>query len=92
MYTVGRLIEGIAMTNDELDRINRELERVGAKDVCLACGSPDTLIDPRSRTALLAMDDREVQFERAIEAVAVICEHCGFIRLHSNLQLFKDND
>ena len=77
--------------DDELERINRNLEVARATNDCLACGSKDLILDPSARTALLGAHDREVQLDRAIEAVAVICKRCGFVRLHSTRHLFEDN-
>lgn len=85
MYTAG-------MDSDRLAQINENLEAAGAKDACLACGSPDLIIDPSAESALLAMNDGTVAFDRAIPVIALICTRCGFTRLHSTPHLLDDNN
>lgn len=81
------------MDSDRLAQINEKLKAAGAKDACLACGSPDLIIDPSAESALLAMnDERVVAFDRAIPVIAIICTNCGFARLHSTLHLLGDQD
>lgn len=80
------------MDSDRVTEINEKLEAAGAKDACLTCGSPDLIIDPSAESALLAMNDGVVAFDRAIPVVALICTRCGFTRLHSTPHLLGDND
>jgi hypothetical protein len=75
------------LSDRDLARIRRMLREAGVEMPCPACGSSDVTIDPtpgamirveRGGIDLTAPEDRQ-----AVRAVTLICQGCGFIRLHS---------
>jgi hypothetical protein len=65
---------------------------VGIEDVNAALNAKDiptdcpvcrwTVWGTTDRLALVPMDERPRSLEKAVEAVCMVCEHCGFAKLH----------
>ena len=51
---------------------------------CPTCGSPEVTIDP-TPAAMFRVEGKTVDVEnaQAVRAITVMCQRCGFIRLHS---------
>lgn len=67
----------------DFERLDEGLNRAGARDQCPMCGS-DTW-SPGSEYVLLqaVADDMNVNIGRGYLAYELMCETCGFYRLHS---------
>lgn len=71
-------------------KLDLALDRKRAKRRCLSCGeSAWTALETTS--ILTAMgDDQVVRTGVGIEVAAVVCQRCGFVRLHSTHHLFAE--
>ncbi len=71
-------------------RVLAELEDKGAAhSLCPVCGRRDWALN-HDTIALLNHLGPDIQLgdARGMSAIAIVCKHCGFIRLHSALHLF----
>lgn len=66
----------------ELERIQAALNDAGVEVACLACGSTDHTIDPNLPAGLPGVEGNTLRLDRAIRAISIACNNCGFIRLH----------
>jgi hypothetical protein len=75
------------LSDRDLARIRRMLHEAGVEMPCPACGSPEVTIDP-TPAAMLRIERGVIDLTtpedvRAVRAITVMCQRCGFIRLHS---------
>ena len=74
----------------DVAKLDLALDRKNAKRKCISCGeSKWTALETTS--ILTAMgEDQVVRSGVGIEVAAVVCQRCGFVRLHSTHHLFAE--
>lgn len=73
-----------------LERVAAALEAAGASLQCPSCGRFDWSRDPDP--VVLPSARPEGNLVPAIPAFILICDNCGFVRLHSLKALLKENN
>jgi hypothetical protein len=74
----------------DAERVRAALESKGAAD-CPICGEVDSAIPVRPTLipvpGVFPIGETDPNRPEGIEAVCVICQNCGFIRMHDLLEL-----
>ena len=74
-----------------IDDITRRFDEAGVKEACPACDGREWTIDP-TPAGLFRVEGRTVDLGNAqvVRAITVVCNNCGFIRLHKASHLGID--
>lgn len=71
----------------DIDRLRQAVDRKAPSGACPACGGSSWVVPDRPAILQAGEIDGEVDFGEGMEVLPVVCDHCGFIRLHAAVVL-----
>lgn len=71
----------------DIDQLSEALDRKAPGGACPACGQSSWVIPDRPAVLQAGASDGELDFGEGMEVLPVVCDRCGFIRLHAAVVL-----
>lgn len=71
----------------DIDSLRAALERKAPGGSCPACGEQSWVVPDRPAILQAGAADDAIEFGEGMEVLPVVCDRCGFIRLHAAVVL-----